>query len=56
MLNKVCKGKMDKTVEKVVENQRNQDNSNSNMACTHLKFVSFPLMIDQIIQSSLQLQ
>ena len=49
ILNKVCKGKIDKIVEKIVEIQRNQDKDNSNMACTHLKFVSLALIINKVI-------
>ena len=56
MLNKVCKRKMDKTVEKVVETRCNQNNGDSNTAYTRLKFINFASTIDQVIQSSLQLQ
>lgn len=55
MLNKVCKRKTDKIIEKVMETRYNQDNGNSNIACTYLKFVNFVLTIDQVIQSNLQL-
>ena len=49
MLNKVCKKKIDETVEKVVKTQRNQDDGNSNTAYTCFKFVNFASTIDQII-------
>ena len=32
MLNKVCKEKIDKTVEKVIENWHNQNDNNSNIS------------------------
>ena len=56
MKNKVRNGKTDKTAEKDMENRTNQDNGNSNTACTGLKFVSFASIIDQVIQSNLELQ
>lgn len=55
MLNKVYKGKIDETVKKFVKTQCNQDNGNSNTACTSLTFISFVSTMDQVIQSSLQL-
>ena len=54
MLKKGCKGKIDKTVEKVVETGRNQDNGDSNMACTRLKFVSFPSTLNKVNFSNLK--
>ncbi len=44
---------MDETLERVVDNQSNQNVGNSNMICTYLKFVSFPSIIDQVILSKL---
>lgn len=49
MLNKVCKKKIDETIEKIIETWRNQDNGNSNIACIYFKFVNFALRIDQVI-------
>ena len=51
----VCNGKINETNEKIVKAQRNQGDGNSNINNKHLKFVSFPSMIDQIILINLQL-
>ena len=53
MLNKVCEGKIDETVKKVVETRYTNDNSDSNTACIGLKCGSFASTMDQVIQSSL---
>lgn len=49
MKNKVHNGKTIEAVEKDMENRTNQNNSDSNTAYIHLKFVSFVSTIDQII-------
>lgn len=56
ILNNVCKAKIDKIVETVMETQHKQNNGNSNTAHTSHKFISFILIMDQVIQSSLSLQ
>ena len=56
MKNKVCNRKTKEAAKKDMENHTNQNDGNSNTACTYLKFVSFALTIDQGIQRSLQLQ
>ena len=56
MNNKVLNKKTEEAAEKDLENCTNQNDSDSNTACTRLKFVSFASTIDQVIQSSLQLQ
>ena len=42
----VCNDKINETDEKILEAQRNQGNSNSNINNKRLKFVSFLLTID----------
>lgn len=53
MKNKVCNGKTDEAAEKDMKNRTNQNDGNSNSACTGLKFVSFLSSIDKVIQSNL---
>ncbi len=56
MIQKVHNQKIDKTMEKVVDIQSNQNAGDSNMTCIYLQFDSFLSIIDQIILSNLQLQ
>lgn len=49
MLNKIPEGKIDETIKKVVKTKCNQDDGDSNTACTCLNFISFALTIDQVI-------
>ena len=46
---------MDKTIEKVIDNQNNQNVGNSNITCTSVKFLNFLLMINKVILSNLHL-
>lgn len=54
MENKIYNEKTNEATEKDIKNLTNQNNGNSNIVCTYLKFVSFTLTIDQIIQNHLQ--
>ena len=56
MKNKVCNRKTEKVTEKDMENRTDQNDDNNITAWTRLKFVSFASTIDQVIQSSLQLE
>lgn len=49
IIQKVCNGKTNETDEKIVKVRKNEDNSDSNSDSKHLKFVGFPLKIDQVI-------
>lgn len=54
MIRKVCNRKrIDKANKKIVEIQSNQSNGNNNTAYTHLKFVNFLSIKNQVILSNL---
>lgn len=49
MKNKICKKKTNKATKKDIKNHINQNNSNNNMTCISFKFVSFMLIMNQLI-------
>lgn len=54
--NKVCNEKTKEAAEQDIEKYINQNDSNSNTACKHLKFVKFASTIDQVLSYRLQLE